>query len=361
MSKIFISHAVADKKLATLLVDFLKEAIGVPTDEIFCSSVAENGIPLGENFNDYMKSRIEAPALVILLMTPSYLESKFCLMELGATWSRSLDRLPIVVKPVAFDEVTRTLGLVQAWDISDQNGLVKLRDKIRHSAISLENRSDSTWDHKREAWRRNLPRILRNSPKSRLVSVAALEEANATVEQANAELQDARAGSARMEAEVVSLKHELVQTRQRLDALLTDVEGVVKDGRRPTFVILEPDSKIATDIHLLLMTNDYVCVGLAGDGAEALVVGERTRPDFLITEVALQSGPTQGLHIARHFQQQWGTVPIFHTRYPERLLTNERPFPAYLVTKPYNATKLILELKKALSEKEKSTAEHDSR
>jgi hypothetical protein len=30
MSDIFISHAVADKHLAKLFVDFLKEAIGVP-------------------------------------------------------------------------------------------------------------------------------------------------------------------------------------------------------------------------------------------------------------------------------------------------------------------------------------------
>jgi hypothetical protein len=39
MSNIFISHAVADQLLAKLLVDFLKEAIGVPTSAIFCSSV----------------------------------------------------------------------------------------------------------------------------------------------------------------------------------------------------------------------------------------------------------------------------------------------------------------------------------
>jgi hypothetical protein len=38
MTDIFISHAVADQPLAKLLVDFLKEAIGVPTTAIFCSS-----------------------------------------------------------------------------------------------------------------------------------------------------------------------------------------------------------------------------------------------------------------------------------------------------------------------------------
>ena len=89
MSEIFISHATADKRLAELLVNFLKEAIGVPTSAIFCSSVKGHDIPLGEDFNDYIKQSIQNPKLVILLMTPAYVESLFCLMELGAAWAQS--------------------------------------------------------------------------------------------------------------------------------------------------------------------------------------------------------------------------------------------------------------------------------
>ena len=72
MSEVFISHAVADQRLAKLLVDFLKEAIGVPTGAIFCSSVNGHDIPLGEDFNEYIKQKIQKPKLVILLMTPAY-------------------------------------------------------------------------------------------------------------------------------------------------------------------------------------------------------------------------------------------------------------------------------------------------
>jgi len=48
MARIFISHAVADKKLAEAFTKFLKEAIGVPAADIFCSSVDGHGIPTGE-------------------------------------------------------------------------------------------------------------------------------------------------------------------------------------------------------------------------------------------------------------------------------------------------------------------------
>lgn len=38
MADIFVSHAVPDRDLARLLLDLLKEGIGVPGSEIFYSS-----------------------------------------------------------------------------------------------------------------------------------------------------------------------------------------------------------------------------------------------------------------------------------------------------------------------------------
>lgn len=160
MSSIFISHAAADRKLATLLVDFLKEAIGVPVGAIFCSSIADNGVPLGADFNDYIKQQIEAPKLTLLLMTPAYLESAFCMMELGAAWSRNHPALAIVVPPVGFDMVTKTLGLKQAWNIQDKKGLIGLRD-LAAEAVPLEPRGKHAWDDKRLEWNSDLKRLLK--------------------------------------------------------------------------------------------------------------------------------------------------------------------------------------------------------
>ena len=70
MAAIFLGHAVADTKLAKLLTDFLKGAIGVPHDEIFCSSVEGHGVRTTEDFNKYIKEEIQQPELVILLERP---------------------------------------------------------------------------------------------------------------------------------------------------------------------------------------------------------------------------------------------------------------------------------------------------
>ncbi|WP_386684151.1 toll/interleukin-1 receptor domain-containing protein [Loktanella sp. R86503] len=161
MTDIFISHATKDKHLAEKLVDLLKEGIGVPNEAIFCSSLDGHGIPFGEDFNAYMKEQIQEPKLVLLLMTPAYMESWFCLMEVGAAWSQSHRSLAIVVPPIKFSVVTSTLGLKQAWDITHHPGLIDLRKMVQDSGIILETRSEHTWDKKRTDWKSALKQALK--------------------------------------------------------------------------------------------------------------------------------------------------------------------------------------------------------
>jgi hypothetical protein len=162
MADIFISHCVVDKKLAEKFVSFLKEAIGVPANAIFCSSVGGHDIPLTVDFNQYMKNKIKNPKLVITLMTPRYMESWFCLMELGAAWSLSHKTLPIVVPPIKFNVVSSTLGLTQAWSLDNHDKLIHLRHTIRELDIQLENRTEQDWEKKRTAWRADLKRLLKD-------------------------------------------------------------------------------------------------------------------------------------------------------------------------------------------------------
>ncbi|NIY81070.1 TIR domain-containing protein [Celeribacter sp. HF31] len=178
MSEIFISHAVADKILAKALVSFLKEAIGVPEKSIFCSSVEGHGIPLGADFNDYMKGKIQKPKLVILLITETYLERHFCLMELGAAWARSLNACPIVVGDVPFETVTNTIGLKQAWKISNHSGLNDFKKLIVDTGIELEQRGPHVWDDKRTEWRAKLSKTLPKLPKGTMATRQELDKAN---------------------------------------------------------------------------------------------------------------------------------------------------------------------------------------
>ncbi|QIO43083.1 toll/interleukin-1 receptor domain-containing protein [Rhizobium leguminosarum bv. trifolii] len=189
MAAIFLSHAVADTKLAKLLTDLLKEAIGVPHDDIFCSSVDGHGVPMTEDFNKYMKEQIQEPQLVFLLMTPSYLESAFCLMELGAAWAQSHKTLPIVVPPVAFGEVTRTLGLIQALDITKQSSVIDLRKAVKATDINLEKRDDHVWENKKAEWIKASKKIIGKLPGAKKVPAADHQAALETIEEQKGEIE----------------------------------------------------------------------------------------------------------------------------------------------------------------------------
>jgi hypothetical protein len=220
MSEIFISHAVADQPLAKLLVDFLKEAIGVPTSGIFCSSVKGHHIPFGEDFNAYIKQQIQGQKLIILLMTPAYMESSFCLMELGAAWAQNSTSLAIVVPPVDYNDVTKTLGLKQAWKITDKAGLIDLRELVTKTIPSLEARSEHTWDDKRTNWNIALKKVLSDLRESTKIDAtkyqAALDElreSRAEIEQLETSLGNAQERYA--ELEKVKDKVELKALKKR--------------------------------------------------------------------------------------------------------------------------------------------------
>lgn len=240
MASIFISHAVADKKLAELLADFLKQAIGVPVAEIFCSSLADNGIPFGTDFNTYIREQIEAPKLVLLLLTPAYLESAFCMMELGAAWSRDHRTLPIVVPPVAFDTVAKTLGLRQAWDITKKEGLIDLR-KMIVTLITLEPRGEHTWDDKRTAWKTDLKKVLRSLVPARKIDAAAHQAVTERVAELEEEVSDLETQLDRQKDLVAAL--EKAKDRKEIKAIKAVHAG--EDGLQEQFDDLLDEVKLA--------------------------------------------------------------------------------------------------------------------
>lgn len=229
MADIFLSHAGGDKKLADLLTSFLKEAIGVPNDAIFCSSVPGHGIPLGVDFNTYMRDRIQHPKLVIMLMTEAYMESAFCLMELGAAWALSHRSLPIVVPPIEFSRVSQTLGLVQGWPISDHSKLVDLRNLIQEVGISLEPRNEHTWDKKRTEWRTSLRKVLNNLPKATKVSA---DEYRAALQEAEEQTKEIEALTGNLErAEETIEKLKATRNKEDVQAVLRQMGGGSPEDR----------------------------------------------------------------------------------------------------------------------------------
>jgi len=86
--KIFISHASADAAIVTPIVDMIFEAYDFHREkrEIMYTSSRDTGLINWSNFNDSLRQAIDECNIVIVFLSSNYVQSQYCLCELGAIW-----------------------------------------------------------------------------------------------------------------------------------------------------------------------------------------------------------------------------------------------------------------------------------
>lgn len=85
--KIFISHSTKDKEYAKAFVDLLS-AIGLDSEQLFCSSLPAFDIPVGNDIFDYLLKQFSAYHLhMVFLHSANYYASPIALNEMGAAWA----------------------------------------------------------------------------------------------------------------------------------------------------------------------------------------------------------------------------------------------------------------------------------
>ena len=98
---------------------------------------------------DFIKSQITSPKIVILLLTPQYYNSNFCLCELGAAWALSHKVIPIIVEPLTYNDVKDVLTGVQLLKIKDKVDLNQFQGEIIE-ALNFTAKSFARWEVKRD-------------------------------------------------------------------------------------------------------------------------------------------------------------------------------------------------------------------
>lgn len=178
MAAIFISHSVKDKDIAGAISLLLRNGLGVPVKEIFCSSGSDTGIQTGSNFNKYMRDELNSNVLFIALYTPTYIERPICMMELGSAWAKEATMYPIIVPPSDFSKVTETIGQVQSMKIDDSRFPRDLKTAVRKLPITFNDMGNFAWDEAKEAFSESLGALLADVESSYFVPKSELLEAN---------------------------------------------------------------------------------------------------------------------------------------------------------------------------------------
>ena len=101
-------------------------------------------------------------------------------------------------------------------------------------------------------------------------------------------------------------------------------------------LVIEDEAIIAMDISGIVEDMGHEVTGNARTRDEAVELARRDPPDMILADIQL-ADKSSGIDAVNHILREMGEVPVvFITAFPERLLTGERPEPAFLITKPYS-------------------------
>lgn len=99
-------------------------------------------------------------------------------------------------------------------------------------------------------------------------------------------------------------------------------------------MIIEDEPLIAMDIEQLVESLGHTVTGVARTHKEAVALFNERRPGLVLADIQLADG-SSGIDAVNDILKAVSVPVIFITAFPERLLTGERPEPAFLVTKPF--------------------------
>jgi DNA-directed RNA polymerase specialized sigma24 family protein len=124
-------------------------------------------------------------------------------------------------------------------------------------------------------------------------------------------------------------------SEQELMALLDEASKDISRQVSTDVMIIEDEPLIAMDIEDMVRSLGHRVTGIARTHAEAVDLYHRDPPGMVLADIQLADG-SSGIDAVNEILKNSSVPVIFITAFPERLLTGEKPEPAFLVTKPFN-------------------------
>ncbi|MBB4952189.1 DNA-directed RNA polymerase specialized sigma24 family protein [Agrobacterium vitis] len=124
-------------------------------------------------------------------------------------------------------------------------------------------------------------------------------------------------------------------TEDEFSQLMDEASRQIAEQVVTDIMIIEDEPLIAMDIEQMVESMGHRVTGIARTHSEAVKLFHETHPKMILADIQLADG-SSGIDAVNDILST-DTIPvIFITAFPERLLTGQRPEPAFLVTKPFN-------------------------
>ena len=124
-----------------------------------------------------------------------------------------------------------------------------------------------------------------------------------------------------------------------VEDLIAQATDEIDRQTRARILIIEDEPIIAMDIEMIVRDLGHDVVAVATTHGEAVAEAQKHQPGLVLADIQLADN-SSGIEAVQEILQGVKLPVIFITAFPERLLTGDRPEPAFLLTKPYQPATL---------------------
>jgi len=147
----------------------------------------------------------------------------------------------------------------------------------------------------------------------------------------------------------------ILDTTEEEAASLIEIAGrEIAEQVATDVLIIEDEPIIAMDLEQLVSSLGHRVMGIARTRKQAVEAVKSGYPGIVLADIQLADG-SSGIDAVNDLLQSFEAPVIFITAYPERLLTGDRPEPAFLITKPFQPDMVKAIISQALFFDQKST------
>jgi len=136
-------------------------------------------------------------------------------------------------------------------------------------------------------------------------------------------------------------------SKAEVNRLMAEAEAEIESELRTNVLIIEDEAFIAADIEGLVVELGHKVDNIAATHIEAVKAAKAVKPGLILADVQLADG-SSGIDAVAEILTQQDVPVIFITAFPERLLTGDKPEPAYLISKPFEPANVKAAISQAL-------------
>lgn len=126
----------------------------------------------------------------------------------------------------------------------------------------------------------------------------------------------------------------LDETAEGVRSLISRAQRDIEAELATEVLIIEDEPVIAADIEALVLDLGHRVTAVATTRSEAVAAVKARRPGIVLADIQLADG-SSGIDAVNDILKGMDVPVIFITAFPERLLTGDKPEPAFLITKPF--------------------------